>query len=163
MPRGYRSRVIQPQEVAFIKREGQNAIVEYKDGGGMYFKIGSHIATMTDSEILDCHNQLAQLKADADRRFCPTEIPDGFPQVKFHRQNKMWYPQSDVLRCEIWHDESDAAVYIDDNKLSLEDFSNILRQRMTWGMRVEFLPPSQLADPPETVIIKPGRRHKATM
>lgn len=35
MPRGYRSRAIQPEEVAFIKRDGEHVTVEYKDGGGM--------------------------------------------------------------------------------------------------------------------------------
>jgi len=160
MSRGYRSRVVEAAEVACITRDGLHVTVEYKDGGGMYFKLGPHLSTMTDAEVLEQHNVLAQAVADAASNFAPTEIPDGYPQAKFHRQNKMWYPQSDVLRCEIWTDEGDAAVYIDDNKLSLEDFCNILRQRRTWGMRVVFLPPSQLADPPQPVLIEPRRRRK---
>lgn len=69
MPRAYRSRVVQADEVACITRNGQDTTVKYKDGGGMSFKIGPNLPKMTDAEVLKQHNVLAKAVAAADMNF----------------------------------------------------------------------------------------------
>lgn len=96
----------------------------------------------------------------------PIELEPGKPQIRWSRQCFQWVPEGDVLRCEVsWDRTADSedgqgaiAIKIDDNLLSGKEFLDLLAVQEGSGMRIEFMHPNRLTNPPEPIIQKKGRR-----
>lgn len=121
-------------------------------------KIGPKVAGMTDREILDIHNEtiLAMQQAAASYRHEAVEIPPGKPQVSYFELGDQWVPRGDVLRCVI-HDEvgNRPVIEIDGREFTLEEFGTMLTTYSGWGMRIVFVPDSDLETSPVIVVREP--------
>ncbi|MDP3705062.1 MAG: hypothetical protein Q8R24_04030 [Legionellaceae bacterium] len=97
-------------EEVTITRDGESAIIEYKEPGigGVSIKIGQEIHQMNDEDILNCHNSYihARLESMRNYKYVATEIPPGNPQVQYSESGYHWIPRGDVLRCEIGCDDN---------------------------------------------------------
>lgn len=143
-----------------IMRNGDYGEIAYRDPtvGGVSLKIGPAITGMTDQEILDCHNEtiLAMQHSVATYKHKAVEIPPGRPQVRYSELCDQWAPRGDVLRCVI-HDEEGRrpVIEIDDRDFTLEEFGTMLTTYAGWGMRIVFVPDSDLEKPPVIVVREP--------
>jgi hypothetical protein len=159
MPRSKKPHIATLDKV-IITRDGDYAEITYRDPtvGGVNLKIGPEVASMTDQEILDCHNEtiLAMQHSVATYRHRAVEVPAGRPQVRYSEQCDQWVPRGDVLRCVI-HDEEGRrpVIEIDDRDFSLEEFGTMLTTFSGWGMRIVFVPDSDLEKPPVIVVREP--------
>ena len=110
---------------------------------------------MTDRDILDCHNDVlrAQQHSVATYKHIAVEIPEGKPQVSYFEPGDQWVPRGDVLRCLI-HDDEDRqpVIEIDGHDFSLEEFGTMLVGHAGWGMRVVFVPDTEICKIPEIVV-----------
>lgn len=145
-----------------IDRDDLFAYITFKDPdyASMRLQIGEEVISMSDEEILAAFNDTVSFMQESVESNPPVEIADGFPQIKFDKRSRQWHPVGDVLRCELVHD-GDVLVQIDDKELSLEEFAEMLGSLAGYGMRVMFVHPSQLLDPPEPVVCK--RRPEPTI
>jgi hypothetical protein len=140
-----------------ISRDGEYGVITFRDPtvGGMNLKIGPEVTRMTDREILDCYNEtvLAMQRSAASYRHKAVEVPPGSPQVRYSEQCDQWVPRGDVLRCVI-HDEEGRrpVIEIDDRDFTLEEFGAMLTTFSGWGMRIVFVPDSDLEKPPVIVL-----------
>lgn len=144
-----------------ITRDGDTAIIEYKDPGisTVHIKIGNKIENMRDEDILNCHNQCldAQLESALNYKYIATEIPSGKPQVEYFEPGAHWTPRADVLRCEIsWDSKNGTAILIDDQEYSLKEFGEMLSTREGWGMRIIFVPDDEIYKSPPIEIKDPN-------
>ena len=159
MPRMKKLHIATLDEVT-ITRNGEIAEITFRDPtvGGMNLKIGSKVARMTDREILDCFNEtiLAMQHSVATYKHMAVEIPPGKPQVSYFELGDQWTPRGDVLRCVI-HDEEGRrpVIEIDDREFSLEEFGTMLTTYSGWGMRIVFVPDSDLEKAPVIVVREP--------
>jgi hypothetical protein len=153
-------------KVAFLKdvtirRDGDYAHVDFIDPNyaSRSIGIGPEVAQMSDEEILRLHNDMVIAEKRSIAQSRPGEMQKGLPQIKFDKRYRQWFPQGEVLRCELAsgssHDE--LIVEIDDKKLSWDEFGDMLKPYMGWGMRVVFVHPEQLTDPPQPEILIKGR------
>ena len=121
-------------------------------------KIGPEVTLMTDQEILDCHNGiiLAMQQSVASYRHRAVEVPPGKDQVRYSEKCDQWVPRGDVLRCLI-HDEAGRrpVIEIDDREFTLEEFGSMLTTFSGWGMRVVFVPDTDLEKRPVIVVRDP--------
>lgn len=133
MPRP-KFRPVSPDEVK-ITRNGDTAIFTYADqktmGGGMNLKVGDKIHGMTDAELLQMHNDMAEgMIADRQRyESVAVEVPVGKPQIEFDKQFDHWSMRGDVLRCYVAHDSDNHGlpmIEVDDKKLTWDDFGRML-------------------------------------
>ena len=156
-----RPKVARLDEVT-IKRDGDTAIITYKDGscGTVHLKFDFPIAHLTDAEILARHNEITDWQLQTVASWRPTEIADGNPQIKFDRQYKAWLPEGQVLRCMVDSNSIDqeSAILIDDQKLSLQQFGQLIAPFNGWGMRIMFVPKDQLSSPPTPEVRKTPKR-----
>ncbi len=139
-----------PKEVR-ITREGVYAHVDFIDTSyASRIEIGPEVASMSDTDILRLHNEIV---LSAQR--CITESKEDAPQIKFDQHHQSWTPLSDVLRCEIISDSGtdEPVINIDDEELSWEEFGRMVKSYNGWGLRVMFLPPEQLFNPPPVQVI----------
>ncbi|MFZ3207544.1 MAG: hypothetical protein WA140_01765 [Geobacteraceae bacterium] len=159
MPRMKKPHIATLDEV-IITRDGDYGEITYRDPtvGGVNLKIGPEVARMTDQEILYCHNEtiLAMQQSVASYRHRAVEVPAGRPQVRYSEQCDQWVPRGDVLRCVI-HDEKGRrpVIEIDDRDFTLEEFGAMLTTFSGWGMRIVFVPDSDLEKPPVIVVREP--------
>jgi hypothetical protein len=159
MPRSKKPHIATLDKV-IITRDGDYAEITYRDPtvGGVNLKIGPEVASMTDQEILDCHNEtiLAMQHSVATYRHRAVEVPAGRPQVRYSEQCDQWVPRGDVLRCVI-HDEEGRrpVIEIDDRDFTLEEFGTMLTTFSGWGMRIVFVPDTSLEKPPVIVVREP--------
>ena len=158
MPRLKKPHIATPDEV-IISRNGDYGEIAYHDPtvGGVSLKIGPDIARMTDQDILDCHNEtiLAMQQSVASYEQRAVEVPPGSPQVHYSELCDQWSPRGDVLRCVI-HDEGRRPVIeIDDRDFTLEEFGTMLTTYSGWGMRIVFVPDSELEKSPVIVVREP--------
>lgn len=143
-----------------ITRNGDYAEITYRDPtvGGVNLKIGPEVARMTDREILDIHNEtiLARQQAAASYRHEAVEIPPGKPQVSYFELGDQWVPRGDVLRCVI-HDEvgNRPVIEIDGREFTFEEFGTMLTTYSGWGMRIVFVPESDVETTPVIVVREP--------
>ena len=159
MPRMKKPHIATLDEV-IISRNGDCGEITYRDPtvGGVSLKIGSDVARMTDQEILDCHNDtiLAMQQSVASYKHKAVEVPPGRPQVRYSELCDQWVPRGDVLRCVI-HDEEERrpVIEIDGRDFTLEEFGTMLTTHAGWGMRIVFVPDSDLEKPPVIVVREP--------
>jgi hypothetical protein len=90
----------------------------------------------------------------------PIEIIAGHPQINWSEECQQWTPEGDVLRCEVgWDRNADSedgqgavAIKIDDRMLSGAEFLDVLAVHEGAGMRIEFIHPNRLTNPPKPVL-----------
>ncbi|MGH7997309.1 MAG: DUF7713 domain-containing protein [Opitutaceae bacterium] len=156
-----KERYIARLDEVVITREGDYAIIRYKEDGIMttHLGIGPEIATMTDQEILDRHNECLRARAElaASYRHVAVEVPLGSPQIEYEPRSRQWVPRGNVLRCLISDraDDDTALVEIDDHELDAEAFSRMLTVYAGWGMRIEFVPDDQTPRRPAHEVREP--------
>jgi len=144
-----------------ITREGDDAVIEYKDPeiATTYFHVGPSLCGMSDQEILDEFNAVLQADEEASEGYehVAVEIPDGLPQIRYFAPGDQWVPRGGVLRCVI--DDSgpggEAVIYIDDQPLALAEFGRLLCTYAGWGMRIAFVPDDELAEAPSIEVREP--------
>lgn len=159
MPRMKKPHIATLDDV-IISRNGDYAEITYRDPtvGGVNLKIGPKVDRMTDREILDIHNEtiLARQQAAASYRHEAVEIPPGKPQASYFELGDQWVPRGDVLRCVI-HDEVEnrPVIEIDGREFTLEEFGTMLTTYSGWGMRIVFVPDSELETTPVIVVREP--------
>jgi len=127
MPR--KEQYIARLEEVIITREGEYAIVQYKEEGIMttHLKIGPEVAGLSDEAILELFNDTlrAQAQLAAEYKHVAVEVPLGSPQIKYFARGDQWCPRGGVLRCLVEDDENGhLVVEIDDQRLSLEEFGS---------------------------------------
>jgi hypothetical protein len=129
-----------------ITREGDSAVIEYKEAGvpTTHLTIGPQIADMSDEAILELFNDTlrAQAQLAAEYKHVAVEVPLGSPQIKYFARGHQWCPRGGVLRCLV-------------EELSLEEFGRMLTTYAGWGMRIEFVPDDQLHRRPALVVREP--------
>lgn len=157
----FKPRLATPDDVT-IRRDGNYAIIEFNDQGpgGMNLGVGREIEFMDDLKILDLYNDVIRSMLDSAQNWRPTEIAEGRPQIKFDRKYRHWSAEGHVLRCMIDCD-SDANVpmiEIDNHRLSLHEFGEILSHFNGWGMRIAFVSEDQLSNPPIPEVRKAPKR-----
>ena len=151
--------LVRPDEVT-VTREGEAAVIQYKEAGvpTTHLTIGPALTTMSDAQIVELYNDTLRAQAALAARYkhVAVEVPLGSPQIHFFQPGHQWTPRGDVLRCEI-HDDADGqlVVGIDDHELSLEAFGRLLVVHAGWGMRIEFVPIDRLQHRPALEVREP--------
>lgn len=152
-----RPRLASPEEVR-ISREGEWAIIEYADPtiSSVRLRVGSEIEKMTDAAILALLNLTVdardEIAAQSENRVI--EVPLGRPQIKYFEEGDQWVPRAQVLRCHLEDDDKGKlVVYVDDEKLDLQQFGRMLTTYAGWGMRIYFVDDDAVAEEP-TVEVK---------
>jgi hypothetical protein len=149
--------VIARFDEVIITRDGETAIIDYVDPAvaSVNLTIGPRIVEMTDRDILDCHNAAlrAQQHFVATYKHQAVEIPVGLPQVRYFEPGDQWVSRGDVLRCLI-HDGEDRqpVIEIDGQEFTLEEFGTMLVGHAGWGMRVVFVPDTEISKIPDIVV-----------
>ena len=152
-----------------ITRDGETAIIEYKEPGigGVNLTIGKEIHQMTEEDILNCHNDCihAQLESVRNYKYIATEIPPGKPQVEYSEGACYWTPRGNVLRCQVGFDSDnhEVAILIDDQEFSLKEFGKMLSTYEGWGMRVLFVPDDETYKSPPIEIKEPSESNTASI
>lgn len=145
-----------------ITRDGETAIIDYIEDNvmGRCLLLGPQIEDMTDQDILDEHNAhiLAAGRMAHEYRNMPLiEIPLNRPQVEYLDKGYQWVPRGDVLRCVVTMDTDTgkAAIVIDGQEFSLDEFGDMLRSREGWGMRIAFVEEDDLHRQPKIEVREP--------
>jgi hypothetical protein len=164
MPR--KEQYIARLDEVIITREGEYAIIQYKEEGIMttHLKIGPEVAGMSDEAILELFNDTlrAQAQLAAEYKHVAIEVPLGSPQIKYFARGDQWCPRGGVLRCLVEDDENgQLVVEIDDQRLSLEEFGRMLTTRAGWGMRIEFVPDDELHRRPALAVREPDSENES--
>lgn len=149
-----------PGEVT-IERMGLHASIKFRDSDyGVKLGIGPKIDGMSDDDILALYNEMVFAQMEAAATWRPVEIAEGRPQIKFDRKRKCWMAEGEVLRCTVVaeHDEIEPTIQIDDHKLSLSEFGQLLQPYNGWGMRIVFVSEDQLCDPPPPEVLKAPKK-----
>jgi len=148
-----------------ITREGDSAVIQYKEEGIMttHLKIGPEMASMSDEAILGLFNDMlrAQAQLAAEYKHVAVEVPLGSPQIKYFARGHQWCPRGAVLRCLIEDEDGQLVVGIDDHELSLEEFGRMLTTYAGWGMRIEFVPDDQLHRRPALEVREPDLENES--
>lgn len=159
-----RLRAITLKEVK-ITRDGDYAIFRYLDpgmGGGMNLKVGPRVKTMTLGELVKLHNEIVRERLALAARYKHEAIEIvGGPQIEYSGQCSQWVPRGDVLRCIIDWRDGEPAIEIDDTKLSWREFGEMLLTHEGWGMRLVFVPESELHKFPVIKVTGGGRKRPA--
>lgn len=156
----HKPRFAAPGEVT-IERDGPYALIKFKDSDqGVNLGIGPRINAMTDDEILGLYNATVFSQLECADAWRPIEIAEGRPQIKFDRKQRRWLTEGDVLRCKIEGDDihTEPTIEIDEHKLSLSEFGQLLQPYNGWGMRIVFVSEDQLCDPPPPEVRKAPKR-----
>lgn len=148
-----------------IRRDGENAIIEFSDSTIMttHLKIGTRLREMSDEEILLRFNQLiaAEIRnRDELPEYVATEVPVGNPQVEHHPgSGNQWCPRGGVLRCIIEDGGGDdgllPVIHIDDREFTWDEFGRMLCVYAGWGMRIVFVSDDELDRQPQIAIREP--------
>lgn len=144
-----------------ISREGDDAVIRYKDPGvaTTHFRVGPSLCGMSDQQILDEFNTVLREEAAAAAAYVhvAVEIPDGCPQIRYFAPGDQWVPRGAVLRCVIddGGPEGEAIIHVDDRELSLAEFGRLLCTYAGWGMRIAFVPEAELAALPTIEVREP--------
>lgn len=115
---------------------------------------------LNEQEIVEKFNAYIDRLLDEILQDRPIEIVHGKPQIKWSQECRQWTPVGDVLRCELGWDEKKGGVsiIIDGKKLSGSEFLRLLEVNEGWGMRIEFMHPNRLLNPPEPILKKSGKK-----
>jgi hypothetical protein len=88
-----------------VTRDGDFVRIEYKEGdiAASLLKIGPEIREMSDSEIVELHNETLRDKARraSEYKQVAVEMPLGSAQIEYFARCDQWVPRGTVLRCLI--------------------------------------------------------------
>ena len=146
-----------------ITRQGETVVIDFKDKtiSGVNLHIGPELASMTDQEVLNVHNDIirAQQEMAANYEYVAVEVPEGCPQIEYSKECDQWTPRGGVLRCLIDDGgfDGETTVTIDDRELSLREFGRLLRTYAGWGMRIAFVPEDEIGAEPEIEVREPSK------
>ncbi len=134
-----------PDQLIISHKEG-------KDQGSLCLR-PEEFDSMSGPQILTRFNAYIDSILDGILTDRPVEITDGEPQLKWNKECRQWTPTGDVLRCEVsWHPagpEGAIAIKIDGQLLTGKEFLKVLEVNEGYGMRIEFMHPNRLTNPPE--------------
>ena len=155
-----KERYIARLEEVTITREGDYAVIEYKEEGipSTHLQIGPEIAGMSDEEIVDLYNEClrAEAKRAAEYKHVAVEVPLDSAQIEYVARCDQWVPRGSVLRCLIEDSEHhQLVVKIDERELQLEQFGKLLTTYAGWGMRIEFVPEDEVHRRPVLEVREP--------
>lgn len=122
--------------------------------------------SMTGRQIIKRFNAHIDTILDGIVNGRPVEIADGEPQLKQMAMSKHWVPAGDVLRCIVDWDSNgrgedglgELAIRIDDKLLTGRQFLDLIETYEGWGMRIEFMHPNRLTNPPEVLVRQKGKK-----
>jgi len=143
-----------------VTRDGDCARIEYREGGIALtnLEIGPEIAQMSDSDIVEVHNEGLRndAKQAAEYKHVVFEMPLGSAQIEYFARCDQWVPRSCVLRCLIQSAQhGEINVKIDEQKLRLKQFEKLLSAYEGWGMRIEFVPADEVHRRPVLEVREP--------
>jgi hypothetical protein len=143
-----------------VTRDGEFARIEYKEGdiADALLEIGPEIVEMSDSEIVELHNEVLRDKAAqaSEYKQVAIEMPLGSVQIEYFARCDQWVPRGSVLRCLVEHDEhGQVIVKIDEQELRLKQFGKLLTTYGGWGMRIEFVPQEEVHRRPVVEVREP--------
>jgi hypothetical protein len=99
---------------------------------------------------------IAQQRLAAEHPYVAVEVPPGRPQIRYFPNGDQWVPRGGVVRCVVEDDEQgQAVIFVDDQKLSLEEFGRLLTTYAGWGMRIEFTPEDETGQRPRLEVRDP--------
>lgn len=142
-------------EEVTIRREGDEAIIDFRDPGiaSTHFRLGPSVHRLSDRQILNRFNKVvaAEQEAATNREYVALEIPPGHEQVRYYAHADQWAPRGGVLRCVVDDSGPDGELvaHIDDHALPLRDFGRMLCTYAGWGMRIVFVPEEELGCEPQ--------------
>ena len=121
-----------------VTRDGDCARIEYKEAGiaATSLEIGPEIAEMSDSDIVEVHNESLRndAKQAAEYEHVVFEVPLGSAPIEYFARCDQWVPRSCVLRCLIQlAEQGEIIVEIDEQKLRLKQFGKLLAADEGWG------------------------------
>ena len=159
----YKKRYLVRLDEVILTREGETAIIQYKEKGvpTTHLGIGPKITEMTNEEIVELFNETlrAQASLAAEYKHVVVEMPLGSRQIQYHRRSAQWTARGTVLRCVIHDNEfGQTVIEIDDKELSLEEFGDLLRTYAGWGMRIELVSRDEIHRRPALEEREPKRR-----
>ena len=149
-----------------ITRDGTDAIIDHADANlsRARIAIGPGIASMSDADIVDMYNEILESQWRLLQQWDKTvvEEPPGEKQIDYHENSDQWVPRGDVLRCIIddGGPNGEVVIQIDDQELSLREFSRLLHMHAGWGMRIAFVPEEFVTENPKVEIRKLERQKR---
>ena len=158
-PRLHEQYLVSLDEVRLV-RQTDCVAVEYLAGDApttTYTGIPD-LGEWSDADILGFHNDAicgrnALTEEYRDRPLI--EIPIGQPQISCPHRPEEWGPRGNVLRCHITDDDNgETAIGIDDLLFTMEEFGQLLRCYVGWGVRLEFVDESDLHQRPKSVDVR---------
>ena len=155
-----KERYIASLDEVIITRDGDYALIAYKEKGvgATHLQMGPEIVEMSDTKILELHNDClrAQAKRAAEYKHVAVEVPLGSAQIEYVDRCDQWVPRSCVLRCLIQSAQhGEINVKIDEQKLRLKQFGKLLSAYEGWGMRIEFVPTDEVHHRPVLEVREP--------
>lgn len=150
-----------------ITRNGETSIIEYKEKGiwDTNLTIGPEIYSMSDEDILECHNDCiyAQLESIKNYKHIAVEIPSNKPQIKYFVPGGYWIACGDVLRCTIGCNDDGTTVSIDDKEFNMDEFGKLLSTFEGWGMRITIVPEDEIHKIPTVEVKDPDEEDNSTI
>jgi hypothetical protein len=143
-----------------VTRDGEFARIEYKEGdiAATLLEIGPEIREMSDSEIVELHNEGLRnnaRQATEDKQVA-VEVPLGSAQIEYFARCDQWVPRGSVLRCLIRDDLHGQLLFrVDEQDLRLKQFGKLLTTYEGWGMRIEFVPEEEVHRRPVVEVREP--------
>src|ERR1700694_307732 len=99
----HKVRYIASLDEVTVTRDGDCARIEYKEAGIAVtnLEIGPEIAQMSDSDIVEVHNESLRndAKQAAEYKHVVFEVSLGSAQIEYFARCDQWVPRSCVLRC----------------------------------------------------------------
>ena len=143
-----------------VTRDGDFARIECKevDIAASLLKIGPEIREMSDSEIVEMHNETLRDKARraSEYKQVAVEMPLGSAQIEYFARCDQWVPRGTVLRCLIRDSlQGQLLIRVDEQDLRLKQFGKLLSTYEGWGMRIEFVPQEEVHRRPVVEVREP--------
>lgn len=148
-------------------REDQVVLVHRESGSdGILCLSRAEFDSLSGRQILKRFNAHVDSLLDYIANDRPVEITDGEPQLKWNKMCQQWTAAGDVLRCIVDCNSNivgedglgTLAIRIDDKLLTGQEFLNVIESYEGWGMRIEFMHPNRLLNPPEPIVQAEGRK-----
>jgi hypothetical protein len=144
-----------------VTRDGDFARIEYKekDIAAARLEVGPGIRGMSDSEIVEMHNESLRDKARqaSECKQVAVEVPLGSAQIEYFARCDQWVPRGSVLRCLIRDDpHGQLLIRVDERDLGLKQFGKLLTTYQGWGMRIEFVAQEEVHRRPVVEVREPA-------
>lgn len=159
--RPYRHPFVATLDQVHISRDGEDAIIEYRDPEvwTTQLKVGPQIDGLSDQEVLDMHNEMVEA-ARARREenpYAATEVPPGSPQLEFDEGFAQWRLRGEVLRARIDDREEWVQLDVDGQSLNMEELQQLLAVYSGWGLRLVIVPDDEIERQPTIVVREPAQ------